>query len=91
MEFFGEAGAGTSRLTSATAHTRNTKVGDDFVRGVSGGERKRVSIAEMALAGRWILNTVKSQLTHLQAPQSLPGTTRLVVSILRLLLSSFAR
>ena len=32
-------------------HTRNTKVGDDFVRGVSGGERKRVSIAEMALAG----------------------------------------
>jgi len=33
------------------SHTRNTKVGDDFVRGVSGGERKRVSIAEMALSG----------------------------------------
>ncbi|EXJ78566.1 hypothetical protein A1O1_08967 [Capronia coronata CBS 617.96] len=33
------------------SHTRNTKVGDDFVRGVSGGERKRVSLAEMALAG----------------------------------------
>lgn len=32
-------------------HTYNTKVGNDFVRGVSGGERKRVSIAEMALAG----------------------------------------
>ena len=32
-------------------HTRNTKVGNDFVRGVSGGERKRVSIAEMSLAG----------------------------------------
>lgn len=31
-------------------HTYNTKVGNDFVRGVSGGERKRVSIAEMALA-----------------------------------------
>ncbi|GMF49935.1 unnamed protein product [[Candida] boidinii] len=30
-------------------HTRNTKVGDDFVRGVSGGERKRVSITEAAL------------------------------------------
>ncbi|SCU78297.1 LAME_0A04016g1_1 [Lachancea meyersii CBS 8951] len=32
-------------------HTYNTKVGSDFVRGVSGGERKRVSIAE-ALAAR---------------------------------------
>ncbi|KAF5845320.1 hypothetical protein GGP41_002938 [Bipolaris sorokiniana] len=32
-------------------HTYNTKVGDDFVRGVSGGERKRVSVAEMLLAG----------------------------------------
>ncbi|KAI5478639.1 ABC transporter [Pseudohyphozyma bogoriensis] len=29
------------------AHTKNTKVGNAFVRGVSGGERKRVSIAEM--------------------------------------------
>ncbi len=32
-------------------HTYNTKVGNDFVRGVSGGERKRVSVAEMLLAG----------------------------------------
>jgi ATP-binding cassette subfamily G (WHITE) protein 2 (SNQ2) len=32
-------------------HTFNTKVGNDYVRGVSGGERKRVSIAE-ALAAR---------------------------------------
>ena len=29
------------------SHTYNTKVGSDTVRGVSGGERKRVSIAEM--------------------------------------------
>ncbi|CAN6607203.1 protein Snq2p [Trichomonascus vanleenenianus] len=32
-------------------HTYKTKVGNDYVRGVSGGERKRVSIAE-ALAAR---------------------------------------
>jgi ATP-binding cassette, subfamily G (WHITE), member 2, PDR len=33
------------------SHTVNTKVGNDFIRGVSGGERKRVSIAEAALGG----------------------------------------
>jgi len=33
------------------SHTFNTRVGNDFVRGVSGGERKRVSIAEAALGG----------------------------------------
>ena len=33
------------------SHTRNTKVGNKYIRGVSGGERKSVSIAEMALAG----------------------------------------
>jgi ABC-type multidrug transport system ATPase subunit len=32
------------------SHTFHTKVGDDFVRGVSGGERKRVTIAEATLA-----------------------------------------
>ncbi|KAM0548856.1 hypothetical protein ACHAPJ_009712 [Fusarium lateritium] len=31
------------------SHTKNTRVGNDFVRGVSGGERKRVTIAEAAL------------------------------------------
>lgn len=33
------------------SHTINTRVGNDFVRGVSGGERKRVTIAEAALSG----------------------------------------
>lgn len=33
------------------SHTINTRVGSDFVRGVSGGERKRVSIAEAGLTG----------------------------------------
>lgn len=33
------------------SHTYHTNVGNEYVRGVSGGERKRVSIAEMALAG----------------------------------------
>lgn len=32
-------------------HTINTRVGNEYVRGVSGGERKRVSIAEAALSG----------------------------------------
>lgn len=43
--------ASVSMTIFGLSHTRNTKVGDDFVRGVSGGERKRVSIAEMVLAG----------------------------------------
>ncbi|KIW11847.1 hypothetical protein PV08_09120 [Exophiala spinifera] len=37
--------------TFGIRHTINTKVGNDFVRGVSGGERKRVSIAEATLSG----------------------------------------
>ncbi len=31
------------------SHTKNTVVGNDFVRGISGGERKRVTIAEACL------------------------------------------
>ncbi|KAL3457147.1 ABC-2 type transporter-domain-containing protein [Aspergillus heterothallicus] len=36
--------------TFGISHTINTRVGNDFVRGVSGGERKRVTIAEAALS-----------------------------------------
>jgi ATP-binding cassette subfamily G (WHITE) protein 2 (PDR) len=32
------------------SHTINTKVGDEYTPGVSGGERKRVTIAEATLA-----------------------------------------
>ena len=35
-------------------HTRNTIVGNPFMRGISGGERKRVSIAEMMVTGATI-------------------------------------
>jgi len=37
--------------TFGISHTVNTRVGNDYVRGVSGGERKRVTIAEAALSG----------------------------------------
>jgi ATP-binding cassette, subfamily G (WHITE), member 2, SNQ2 len=36
-------------------HVKNTKVGDAWVRGVSGGQKKRVSLSE-ALATRSLLN-----------------------------------
>ena len=36
-------------------HVKDTKVGDAYVRGISGGQRKRVSIGE-ALATRSLLN-----------------------------------
>ncbi|KAF1969389.1 hypothetical protein BU23DRAFT_240612 [Bimuria novae-zelandiae CBS 107.79] len=37
-------------------HTRNTIVGNPFVRGVSGGERKRVSIAETMITGASVIS-----------------------------------
>lgn len=33
------------------SHTKNTRVGNEYIRGVSGGERKRVTISEAALSG----------------------------------------
>lgn len=37
--------------TFGIQRTVNTKVGDDFVQGISGGKRKRVTIAEVCLSG----------------------------------------
>ncbi|KAF2203929.1 hypothetical protein GQ43DRAFT_478618 [Delitschia confertaspora ATCC 74209] len=37
-------------------HTKNTIVGNPFVRGVSGGERKRVSIAETMITGASVIS-----------------------------------
>ncbi|KZM19935.1 ATPase [Ascochyta rabiei] len=37
-------------------HTKNTVVGNPFVRGVSGGERKRVSIAETMITGASLMS-----------------------------------
>ncbi|SJM88686.1 probable Pleiotropic ABC efflux transporter of multiple drugs [Zygosaccharomyces bailii] len=43
--------AEVAMATYGLSHTRNTKVGSELVRGVSGGERKRVSIAEVTICG----------------------------------------
>ncbi|CAI5757455.1 unnamed protein product [Candida verbasci] len=50
-ETFAKHMASVYMATYGLSHTRYTKVGSDFVRGVSGGERKRVSIAEVSLSG----------------------------------------
>ncbi|CAD1812249.1 unnamed protein product [Candida parapsilosis] len=50
-EKYAEHMADVYMATYGLLHTRNTNVGNDFVRGVSGGERKRVSIAEASLNG----------------------------------------
>lgn len=49
-ELFATHMADVAMATFGLSHTKFTKVGNDFIRGVSGGERKRVSIAEVYLA-----------------------------------------
>lgn len=50
-EEFASHVAYVSMATYGLSHTKNTKVGNELVRGVSGGERKRVSIAEVSICG----------------------------------------
>jgi ATP-binding cassette subfamily G (WHITE) protein 2 (PDR) len=50
-EQYAEAITDVFMATYGLSHIKNTKVGSELVRGVSGGERKRVSIAEVSLAG----------------------------------------
>ncbi|EGV64440.1 Opaque-specific ABC transporter cdr3 [Yamadazyma tenuis] len=49
-EQYAEHMADMVMATYGLLHTKNSHVGNDFIRGVSGGERKRVSIAEAALS-----------------------------------------
>lgn len=49
-EVFATHMADVAMATFGLSHTKFTKVGNDFIRGVSGGERKRVSIAEVYLS-----------------------------------------
>lgn len=49
-EMFATHMADVAMATFGLSHTKATKVGNDFIRGVSGGERKRVSIAEVYLS-----------------------------------------
>lgn len=67
------------------SHTKNTLVGDEYVRGVSGGERKRVSIAEMMATGACecfhhiVLNSrhiLTLSLPHAPGVVSYDGSTR---------------
>ncbi|GAA6042699.1 hypothetical protein JCM8097_003753 [Rhodosporidiobolus ruineniae] len=43
--------AGVVMAVFGITDTKDVKVGNDYIRGVSGGQRKRVSIAEVALSG----------------------------------------
>lgn len=51
-------------------HTADTMVGDDFIRGVSGGERKRVSLAEV-LSTQALLQTWDNSTRGLDASNAL--------------------
>lgn len=67
-------------------HTVDTKVGNEYVRGVSGGERKRVSIAEISLSSISECNILTFNRHSSHEPQFKDGTTPVKVLMhLRLL------
>ena len=56
-------------------HTKKTRVGNEFIRGVSGGERKRVSLAEV-MAGQVGFYRSFGNLIHiLTSVQTEPSST----------------
>lgn len=87
-EEFEAAYLDTILKTLGIPHTADTLVGNEFVRGVSGGERKRVSIAEVLVNRSYIflsclvLNRGLTKLTFQERAWS-PGTTPREVSTLR--------
>ena len=70
-------------------HTLNTKVGDEYVRGVSGGEKKRVSIAEAMITRAstqcWDNSTrgldASTALEYVQSLRSLTNMARISTSV----------
>jgi ABC-type Mn2+/Zn2+ transport system ATPase subunit len=57
-------------------HTKKTKVGNEFIRGVSGGERKRVSLAEV-MAGQVRLPFCNTEMWNAEVG-STDGITRVL-------------
>ena len=70
-------------------HTMNTKVGDEFIRGVSGGEKKRVSIAEAMITKAstqcWDNSTrgldASTALEYVQSLRSLTNMAHIATSV----------
>lgn len=60
-------------------HCRDTKIGDATIRGISGGEKKRVSIAE-ALASRGLINCWDNSTRGLDSSTALEFATALRVA-----------
>ena len=65
-------------------HTLHTKVGNEYVRGISGGERKRVSLAETVSEGAFCLLSVRELESFPNGEYSLPLGLPLATGTIRL-------